>query len=213
MIINIIPGARWGRRLGAQPIHALPTTARQHFLVHYDGGTPITRNGDAVPRAVDKEHHGNGWAGIGYNLLVDQAGNIYEGRGWNLVGAHCPNFNRNSIGVQVAIGGSQEPTQAAKAAIIALYAEASRLAGKNLAKSYHGEHFSTSCAGSNLIPWVKAGMPPERCSTTGAAGFSRVLGPCSYSSQARDEHVADRHRWRVGEGHNQSVAEGHGHAR
>jgi len=159
MTINIIPGARWGRRPWAGPVHAVPTTERQHFLVHYDGGSPITRTGKAIPQAVDKEHHGNGWAGIGYNFLVDQEGNIYEGRGWNLVGAHCPNFNRNGIGVQVAIGGSQEPSEAAKAAVVALHAEASRLAGKKLAKSYHGEHFSTSCAGSNLIPWVKAGMP------------------------------------------------------
>ena len=54
MTINIIPGAKWGRRLWAQPIHAVPTTERQHFLVHYDGGTPITRTGKAVPQAVDK---------------------------------------------------------------------------------------------------------------------------------------------------------------
>jgi hypothetical protein len=37
MTINIIPGARWGRRPWAEPIHAVPTTERQHFLVHYDG--------------------------------------------------------------------------------------------------------------------------------------------------------------------------------
>jgi N-acetylmuramoyl-L-alanine amidase len=43
----------------------------------------------------------NGWIDIGYNFLVGEDGNIYEGRGWNNVGAHATNWNSKSIGICV----------------------------------------------------------------------------------------------------------------
>jgi N-acetylmuramoyl-L-alanine amidase len=41
----------------------------------------------------------NGWADIGYNFVVGEDGNIYEGRGWNAKGAHAPAYNGRSIGI------------------------------------------------------------------------------------------------------------------
>jgi len=41
----------------------------------------------------------SGWADIGYNFLVDEDGNVYEGRGWDTVGAHTYGYNRVSIGI------------------------------------------------------------------------------------------------------------------
>jgi peptidoglycan recognition protein len=41
----------------------------------------------------------NGWSDIGYNFLVGEDGNVYEGRGWEAIGAHTPGFNSFSIGV------------------------------------------------------------------------------------------------------------------
>src|SRR5690606_21157766 len=42
-----------------------------------------------------------GWGDIGYNYLVDHAGNVYQGRlgGDNAVGGHVLNYNRGSLGV------------------------------------------------------------------------------------------------------------------
>lgn len=144
MTINIIPGAKWGRRPWAGPVHAVPTTERQHFLVHYDGGTPITRTGKAIPQAVDKG---------------------------------------------VPTSGEEARQVLPRGTLLDLL------------------------RGLESHPVGEGGDAPEWCSTAGAAGFPRAIGPCSYSSQARDEHVADRRRWRVGESHNQPVAEGHGYAR
>jgi peptidoglycan recognition protein len=31
-----------------------------------------------------------GWSDIGYNFIVGEDGNVYEGRGWTKVGAHAP---------------------------------------------------------------------------------------------------------------------------
>lgn len=59
-------------------------------------------DGASVVRAV-WEYHANtrGWGDIGYNYLVDQAGNIYEGRahGDNVTGGHVYEYNTGSSGV------------------------------------------------------------------------------------------------------------------
>lgn len=40
-----------------------------------------------------------GWDDIGYNFLIGCDGNVYEGRGWGVEGAHTFSFNNRSIGV------------------------------------------------------------------------------------------------------------------
>jgi len=40
-----------------------------------------------------------GWADIGYNFLVAEDGSVYEGRGWDTVGAHTYGYNSVSIGI------------------------------------------------------------------------------------------------------------------
>ena len=39
------------------------------------------------------------WEDIGYNFLVGEDGNIYEGRGWGKHGAHSKPYNSKSIGI------------------------------------------------------------------------------------------------------------------
>jgi N-acetylmuramoyl-L-alanine amidase len=60
----------------------------------------------------------NGWADIGYNFVVGEDGNVYEGRGWTTVGAHCPAYNSASIGICV-IGDftNRNPNAAAQTAV------------------------------------------------------------------------------------------------
>jgi N-acetylmuramoyl-L-alanine amidase len=43
----------------------------------------------------------NGWNDIGYNFVVGEDGNIYEGRGWSNQGAHAANWNSISIGIAI----------------------------------------------------------------------------------------------------------------
>lgn len=155
----VVPRATWGAKPWATTVHTVPMSTRTAVLVHYHGNPPAHSTGAAVPRDVDAIHHGNGWAGIGYNFVVDQDGVIYEGRGWDLVGAHCPGHNRDGIGVYVAVGGAQKPTPAALNAVRDVYDEACRRAGKTLRQSWHGYDYATACPGLPLIGWVRAGMP------------------------------------------------------
>jgi N-acetylmuramoyl-L-alanine amidase len=43
----------------------------------------------------------NTWDDIGYNFLVADNGEIFQGRGWNYTGAHCKGFNAQSIGTNI----------------------------------------------------------------------------------------------------------------
>lgn len=53
----------------------------------------------ASVETIHKWHLGRGWAGIGYNFYVRRDGSVYQGRGWDTVGAHCAGFNSTSVGI------------------------------------------------------------------------------------------------------------------
>ncbi|XP_072180849.1 peptidoglycan-recognition protein SC2-like [Diadema setosum] len=42
-----------------------------------------------------------GWNDIAYSFLVGEDGRVYEGRGWDTVGAHAPWYNFRSIGISI----------------------------------------------------------------------------------------------------------------
>ncbi|MFJ4988716.1 peptidoglycan-binding protein [Streptomyces sp. NPDC088732] len=202
-MVTIISRSQWG----AEPWNGSPShidlSQRTEFFVHYDGATHITRTGNDIPKAIEREHLNKGWAGIGYNFVVDQAGNAYEGRGWNLQGAHCPDHNISGIGVQIAIGGDQEPSAAALATCRALYDLACEKTGHKLAKKGHKDGFATDCPGKILYAWVKAGMPagdhvepPHPGGGTGSGGgattparYQVTINGLVYGYGAHGDHV------------------------
>ncbi|WMI34751.1 endolysin [Streptomyces phage Marav] len=159
MSVDIVSRSEWGAKPWNGSPAYVPLSSRTEFFIHYDGGSPINYTGVQVPRAIERTHINQGWAGVGYNFVIDQNGVIYEGRGWTKQGAHCPGHNISGLGVQIAIGGDQEPSAKALAAARALYDEACRKTGRKLAKKGHRDGFATACPGKHLYAWVKAGMP------------------------------------------------------
>ena len=101
---NIISKAGWG---GRDPVSTpQQTDSSLPFVVIHHGGTQTfcTTESEcaAIVRSYQNYHiDSNGWNDIGYNFLVGEDGNVYEGRGWNIVGAHAPTYNFNSIGICV----------------------------------------------------------------------------------------------------------------
>jgi hypothetical protein len=75
----------------------------QFAVVHHGGIKKYcTAKGEcaAIARSYQNLHiDGRGWNDIGYNFLVGEDGNVYEGRGWEAVGAHAPTYNTRSIGI------------------------------------------------------------------------------------------------------------------
>ena len=63
------------------------------------------RAGSALRMAdIDQYHRSLGWIGCGYHYVIPVDGSIEAGRAEEVVGAHCKNHNRHSIGVAY-VGG------------------------------------------------------------------------------------------------------------
>ncbi|MCX5266096.1 peptidoglycan-binding protein [Streptomyces sp. NBC_00199] len=222
MSVSIVSRATWGATPWAGTPDTIALSQRTEFFVHYDGAAHINRTGYAVMRAIEAEHLGNGWSGVGYNFVVDQAGTIFEGRGWTLQGAHCPGHNVTGIGVQIAIGGDQEPSAKALAAARALYDEACRRTGRTLAKRGHRDGYATLCPGSKLYKWVQAGMPaqgyepttpdgPSSPSTGGTvARYQVTINGLIYGYGAKGDHVTALGRALVARGFGKHYSSGPG---
>jgi len=163
--MKVITRAGWNAR-DPRNIYTVPWSVRTEFFVHHTDGPQ-----DQSVKSIQDFHMGpsRGWSDVGYNFLVRADGTIYEGRGWTVVGAHCPNHNRTGIGV--AFIGDNNPTDTAKRSIRWLYDEACRKAGRKLKKLGHGDRYPTECPGQKLQAWVNAGMPageatPEQPATS-----------------------------------------------
>ena len=160
MSVSIVSRKQWGAKPWRSTIYRVPMSEKRYFLVHYHGGRVRDQHGVEVPRNIEAIHLANGWAGIGYNFAVDLDGTVYEGRGWDGVGSQCPGFNRSGVGVYVAVGGDQVPTQAALRSVRALRDELVSLrGGAGVREMGHRDGVATSCPGTFLYKWVHGGMP------------------------------------------------------
>ncbi|MFJ8472157.1 peptidoglycan-binding protein [Kitasatospora sp. NPDC094011] len=201
MSVTIISRAQWGARAWNGTPNSVSLSSRTEYFIHYDGANSINRTGNSVPQAIEAEHRNQGWAGIGYNFVVDQAGNIFEGRGWGLQGAHCPGHNVSGFGVQIAIGGDQAPTDAALRAARALYDEACARTGRRLAMKGHKDGFATLCPGSRLYTWVQSGMPsPGGSGGSTGSGYAPFPGAEWFKNNPRSPLVTAMGRRLVEEG-------------
>lgn len=131
---------------------------RRYFVVHHTAG-PLTQ----TVREIQNFHMDTrGWADIGYNFLVHpRTGDVYEGRGWGVVGAHAEGHNREALGVCV-IGNNPELSAAARNALSQLYTDACRRADRTLLLRGHRQMSgaATACPGERLLKIIKAGLMP-----------------------------------------------------
>ncbi|XP_077256795.1 peptidoglycan recognition protein 1 [Temnothorax americanus] len=92
--------ARERRCFEIMPVRPVP------YVVVHHGGTDTycydQESCSAIVRAYQNFHiDDHNWCDIGYSFLIGEDGNIYEGRGWDGVGAHAPGYNTQSIGICV----------------------------------------------------------------------------------------------------------------
>jgi len=154
---------------GDCPDQTSPTpTNVTHMIVHHSAGTNSANDWAAIVRAIWDFHvNGNGWSDIGYNYLVDPNGVIYEGRGYNILGAHFCGMNTGTMGVCVMGDFTNvEPSNQALESLERLLAWKSCDIGADpLGESYHAssndilknisghrDGCATSCPGDSFYP-------------------------------------------------------------
>lgn len=118
-----------------------------------------TRTCDVAMRGMQSYHQQTQhWSDIGYNFCVGGTGQVYEGRGWDVVGTHAPNYNDRSIGI-CFIGDfrtelpTPEMLAAAKSLIACAVERGSVSADYKLLG--HSQVRSTECPGTALLNEIK----------------------------------------------------------
>ena len=104
----IIPRFSWGANESIRRAPPHYASAIHFAVVHHTAGSNnyTAAQSAAIVRGIEIYHvQGNGWDDIGYNLLVDKYGQVFEGRYGGVdrpvIGAHAEGFNTGSVGVAV----------------------------------------------------------------------------------------------------------------
>ncbi|XP_030382253.1 peptidoglycan-recognition protein SC1a/b-like [Scaptodrosophila lebanonensis] len=98
--VNIISKAQWGGR--APTYRVALGNYLNYAIIHHTAGAYCETFAACSQqmRNVQSYHMDSlGWPDIGYNFLIGGDGNVYEGRGWNSMGAHAAEWNSWSIGI------------------------------------------------------------------------------------------------------------------
>lgn len=160
--LTIVSRKSWGAKAPTKSMYTVALAERVYLFAHYLGAEDAKADQAAQLRGVQAFHQGpqRNWADIGYNFAIGQDGTVYEARGRDKVGAHCPNFNRNGIGVLFLMGDDDQPSDAAKRSFVALrdHLNATK-GGEPLKVRGHRDGKSTACPGDAIYNWLKAGTP------------------------------------------------------
>ncbi|KAH3730894.1 peptidoglycan-recognition protein SC2-like [Dreissena polymorpha] len=118
--VTIVSRADWGARAPSSPSPALRGQTRVIFIHHTetssctDTATCSARVREIQSAQMEIRH----WNDIGYNFLIGNDGNAYEGRGWGVAGDHTSGGGSREFGI--AMIGNYESNLPSEAALNAL---------------------------------------------------------------------------------------------
>ncbi|XP_011497199.1 PREDICTED: peptidoglycan-recognition protein SC2-like [Ceratosolen solmsi marchali] len=159
--ISFIRRSEWGATKQRDDVNPLKIKPPTHVIIHHSATDTCTTRAvcQAKIRAFQKYHmNDKKWKDIGYNFIIGEDGNIYEGRGWGKNGAHTIDYNNRSIGICI-IGTYQNriPNIVAIKAIKNLISYG--VTTGNISNNYiligHRQADSTSCPGEKLYQFIQ----------------------------------------------------------
>ena len=223
-VAGAIPRRTWGARPTRSNIDRA-SGRWSRITVHHTAidaghlkGASVAQTAAALRQIQDLHQNGNGWADIGYHLLIDPEGRLFEGRPLRWQGAHAGNkqYNRDNIGICLLGDFTVErPTPRALATLEGLIESLRAQHGIPRAKVFGHEHFkNTECPGRYLASWLvryKRGLagvelgagqaPLAALATSSSSASSEISGvqprAASFEGSPRIS-AASSGRWRSG---------------
>lgn len=114
--VRIVPRVEWGAQPPTKDPEKLQKLPPPYVIISHTASTFCYTQAQCVlnVRVAQTFHiESKGWDDIAYNFLVGGDGNVYEGRGWGVVGAHTFNYNIMSIGISfIGTFNTVAPTKA-----------------------------------------------------------------------------------------------------
>lgn len=139
-----------------------PSTTLDRITIHHDGNEVSQATGeDVVMRKIQgilDAHFKRQYGDIGYHLMVDYAGRVWEGRPLRFQGAHVSNENRGNIGV-LMLGNfeHQEPSDEQVNSLNALVRGLTSHFSIPTDRVYgHRDLAHSNCPGQHLYPHLQA---------------------------------------------------------
>lgn len=156
--MNIIGRAGWGARK-PKSVTTVDPGHRQYFVIHHSGASSRQSVRSIQDWCMNDPPDGRGFSDIDYNYLVRSGtGEVYEGRGWNVVGSHTVGYNSSGIGVCV-IGDNPIVDDKTAGALAWLYGLAVKRFGPLKVRGHGQLTGATDCPGPRLRAFIAAGMP------------------------------------------------------
>ncbi|XP_061397907.1 peptidoglycan-recognition protein SC2-like [Musca vetustissima] len=157
--INIITKSQWGGRAATSKSYL--AKGLSYVVIHHSAGAYCNTQAtcSAQMRNMQSYHMDSlGWADIGYNYGIGADGNIYEGRGAGVMGAHATNWNSKSYGIMfIGNYNNYTPTaaQISKAKELIAWLVSQGYVSSNYTLYGHRQVGSTECPGNNLYNEIK----------------------------------------------------------
>ncbi|XP_055324772.1 peptidoglycan-recognition protein LB isoform X2 [Sitodiplosis mosellana] len=160
MPLEIVSRAEWGAK-EPKDIEFINKTV-PFVIIHHSHLPPYCNTSElciGAMQGMQRFHQiDRGWFDIGYHFAVGGDGKVYEGRGFNVVGAHSPGYNTKSIGICL-IGDWQEvvpPKEMLQAAQdLISYAIEQKYLSTNYTLYGHRQVRATTCPGPALFNEIK----------------------------------------------------------
>ena len=153
--------------LTCQLVNLLPKCTLMRTITLIIVHCSANRAGSALRMAdIDSYHRSLGWIGCGYHYVIPTDGTIEPGRPDEMVGAHCKNHNRHSIGV-CYIGGLSKDGKPADTRT-----DAQRIALRNLLEQLHRRYPDALIVGHRDLD------PQKACPCFDVANEYHDLQPC-----------------------------------
>jgi hypothetical protein len=157
--MTVIPRATWNRESG-DPSRMRAAGRYTRITIHHAGMQAIRHTSRAAIisdlNRIREAHLEQRYGDIGYHLIVDYAGRVWEGRSLAYEGAHVLSENEANVGVML-LGNfeRQQPSLAQLAAMAELVELLRTHYGIRRSRVYgHRDLGSSVCPGRNLYPYV-----------------------------------------------------------